>query len=167
MLTAEERVRVVRESKARRNALARQRRVRTASGASPRRPGLLVKLPGVVSWARPREQPLQNGKHRTAYPPAYELGRETWCLLVRAAVDEASWVRPPVAEALCVVAKVVAKGKFDLDRVLTAVLDALQGGGALVDDCRVWHLYAQRRRPWPDEAPHVDVLLTIAREDPT
>ena len=33
-------------------------------------------------------------------------------------------------------AEMVARGKLDLDRVVTAVLDALQSGHALADDCR-------------------------------
>src|SRR4029453_10358986 len=136
-----------------RKAAARRRRAAEGLG---HRPGLFLTLPGVVSWARPREQPLRNGRHRTAYPPAYFEGRELWQTAVRGQVGEARWVRPPVGAELVVVAKVVAPGKLDLDRVTTAVLDALQSGEALVDDCRVWHLYAQRRRPWPDEAPHVD-----------
>jgi hypothetical protein len=164
-LTAPEHRLVKRATMDARNAAARRRReqgARGTEGAARSRPGLYLALPGVVSWARPRRQPLRDGRHRTAYPPAYLEGRDGWRLAVCAAVAEARWVRPPVAAELVVVAKVVAPGKLDLDRVLTAVLDALQGGEALVDDCRVWHLYAQRRRPWPDEAPHVDVLLTTA-----
>jgi hypothetical protein len=159
VLEARDHQRVKRATMNARNAAARTRR---EQGGTWSRPGLFLALPGVVSWARPREQPLSDGRHRTAYPPAYLEGRDGWRLAVRAAVAEAGWVRPPVAAELVVVAKVVAPGKLDLDRVLTAVLDALQGGEALVDDCRVWHLYAQRRRPAADEAAHVDVLLTTA-----
>jgi hypothetical protein len=173
-LEAAEVRRVKRETMDGRNAAARlARRARATEGRREQgagategvtwsRPGLFLALPGVVSWARPREQPLRDGRHRTAYPPAYLEGRDGWRLAVCAAVAEARWVRPPVAAELVVVAKVVAPGKLDLDRVLTAVLDALQGGEALADDCRVWHLYAQRRRPAADEVAHVDVLLTTA-----
>jgi hypothetical protein len=162
-LPAAEHARVQRETKDRRNAAARARRLvpdLATQLATP--PRLFLTLPGVVSWQRPRQQPLRNGAYRTAYPPGYESGREVWRTVVGAGVRASSWRAPPVAAPLCVTAKVVAPGKLDLDRVLTAVLDALEAGGALVDDCRVWHLYAQRRRPWPEEAPHVDVLLTTA-----
>jgi hypothetical protein len=161
VLEAAEHARVQRETKARRNAAARRRRGQPSlEPVTPVR--LFLTLPGVVSWQRPRQQPLRNGAYRTAYPPGYQSGREVWRTVVGAGVRASSWRAPPVAAPLCVTAKVVAPGKLDLDRVLTAVLDALEAGGALVDDCRVWHLYAQRRRPWPEEAPHVDVLLTTA-----
>lgn len=151
--------RVVRETRLARNAHARLRRAGSRSPVIPLR-GLRLVLPGVVSWQRPREQPLPGGGRRTAYPPAYVAQREHWAEVVALAVYASGWRRPPVTATLCVTAAVVAPGKLDLDRVLTAVLDALQGGGALVDDCRCWGLYAKRRRPQADEAPHVDVLLT-------
>jgi hypothetical protein len=151
-LTTAEHQRALAETRARRNAAARERRAGTA--------GLFLALPGVVTWRRPRQQPLRNGGTRTAYPAAYEHGRELWQTAVRARVLEADWTPPPVADALGVVLHAVAPGKLDLDRVCTAVLDALQGGGALHDDCRVWRLYAERRRPAKDEPPHVDVRLT-------
>lgn len=154
-LPAAEVQRVVRETKLARNAHARSRRQ-----VIPLR-GLRLVLPGVVSWQRPREQPLPNGRRRTAYPPAYVAQREHWAEVVALAVYSTGWRRPPVTSTLCVTAAVVAPGKLDTDRVLTAVLDALQGGGALVDDCRVWQFSVRRRRPQADETPHVDVLLSI------
>jgi hypothetical protein len=162
VLEAVDHARVRRETMAARNDAARRRRA--ASRVGPR-PELSLTLPGVVSWQRPREQPVAGGQgrppgHRTAYPQAYVEARDGWRLVVRAAVAEASWARPPVSEALCVVAEVVAPGRMDMDRVLSAVLDALQAGEALKDDCRVWRLHASRRPPGPDEAPHVQVLLT-------
>ena len=77
---------------------------------------------------------------RTAYPEAYAWQRDAWRTVVRHAVASSNWTAPPVAATLCATVAVVAPGKLDLDRVLTAVLDALQGGGALKDDCRVWQL---------------------------
>lgn len=153
MLTASETRRVVRETKTARNASARSRRAAALATFS-------VRLPGAVTWRRPRSQPVRGGGHRTAYPPEYVSGRDAWRLVVGAAVRAAGWRAPPVATALAVEAQIVAAGKLDLDRVTTAVLDALQGGGAIVDDCRVWHLAAHRRRPDTGEAPHVDVVVT-------
>lgn len=174
MLEAVEQARVRRETMDARNAAARRRRARSASAGAgvaevvaPRPlPVLFLRLPGVVSWARPREQPLRGGGRRMAYPERYQAGRLTWGLAVRAAVVEASWARPPVGVALSLVASIVAPGKLDTDRVVTAVLDALQAGGALVDDCRVWHLQAERRRPGPGEDAHVDVMLSEAPVGP-
>ena len=156
--TAEHR-RVLRETMDRRNAAARERRRRSVWP-----PALALRLPGALSWRRPRSQPIKGGGQRTAYPPAYVSGREAWRLCVAVAVREANWKAPPVSAALSVEADVVAGGKLDLDRVTTAILDALQGGGALVDDCRVYRLVVRRARPGkgPDgvaEAPYVDVVL--------
>jgi len=125
---------------------------------------LRVRLPGVVTWQRPRSQPLRQGGQRTAYPDAYVAGRGVWQLYVAQAVAQTGWQRPPVRQPLMVEAEIVAGGKLDTDRVLTAVLDALQNGGALVDDCRVWELHVVRRRPEPPELPHVDVVLSRAEE---
>ena len=161
-LPAAEHAQVLRETKARRNAHARSvRRAPVLPRDSALLRGLRLVLPGVVSWRRPRTQPVRQGGVRTAYPAAYVAQREHWAEVVALAVYASGWRRPPVSATLCVTAAVVAPGKLDLDRVLTAVLDALQGGGALVDDCRCWHLYAQRRRPQAGETPHVDVLLSI------
>ena len=44
-------------------------------------------------------------------------------------------------------------GRRDLDRVCTAVLDALQAGGAVRDDCLVDALTAARRRPGRRQPP--------------
>ena len=80
---------------------------------------------------------------------------------MRFAVARTGWRPRPVAQALSVEAEVVAKGKLDTDRVTTAILDALEGGGALVNDCRVWRLHVVRRVPRADEAPHVEVALGV------
>ena len=161
-LPTAEHVRILRETKARRNAAARERRRKD----EPRQVALSLRLPGVLSWARPREQPIRGGGHRTAYPAEYVSGRDTWRFFVGAAVRETGWTAPPVSAALSVEADVVAGGKLDLDRVTTAILDALQAGGALVDDCRVYRLVVRRSRPGkgPDgsaEAPHVDLVLAV------
>ena len=118
----------------------------------------------MVSWQRPREQPLKNGGRRTAYPPAYAAGRAVWQAQVRFAVARTGWRPRPVAQALSVEAEVVAKGKLDTDRVTTAILDALEGGGALLNDCRVWRLHVVRRVPRADEAPHVEVVLGMLEQ---
>jgi hypothetical protein len=128
---------------------------------------LRLTLPGVVSWQRPREQPLKNGSRRTAYPPAYEAGRAVWSLYVRGAVEAAGWTAPDVRWPLAVEAVVAAGGKFDLDRVTTALLDALQAGGAIKDDCRVFRLFVRRRPLEPEEGrlPHVDVAVGVTGGD--
>ena len=102
-------------------------------------PVLRVELPGVVSWSRPR---LARGGVR--YPAAYAQDRDAWALLVAQAVREARW-RPPPAARYRVAVAVSGGGKRDLDRVCTAVLDALQAGGAVRDDCLVDALTATRR----------------------
>lgn len=155
-LSALEHAQVLRETKAARNAHARRRRLSPAST-------LRLTLPGVVSWQRPREQPLRGGGRRTAYPPAYEAGRTVWSLYVRGAVEQAGWTAPDVRWPLAVEAVVAAGGRFDLDRVTTALLDALQAGGAIKDDCRVFRLSIRRRPLEPDEGrlPHVDVTVGV------
>lgn len=123
---------------------------------------LSLTLPGVVTWKRPRMQPVRGGRGvRTAYPPEYAAQREAWAFEVAVAVRQTGWVPPPVGERLRVDVTIVSGGKWDCDRIVTAVLDALQGGGALVDDCRVWAGSWQRRRPERDEVPHVDVVLKV------
>lgn len=149
-LPAAEHAQVLRETKRVRNAYARSR-----TPVLPLR-GLRLVLPGVVSWARPRA-----AGSGVRYPRDYTRDRDAWALVVAHGVAASGWRRPPVTSTLCVTAAVVAPGKLDTDRVLTAVLDALQAGGALVDDCRVWQLSVRRRRPQADETPHVDVLLSI------
>ena len=70
------------------------------------------------------------------YPAAYARDRDAWALLVAQAVREARWQPPPAARYRVAVG-VAGGGKRDLDRVCTAVLDALQAGGAVRDDCLV------------------------------
>ena len=113
---------------------------------------LRVTLPGAVTWKRPRATVRRDGI-RSAYPDDYVQGREVWRLVVQHAVRETGWAAPPVEAPLMVEAEVVAGGKLDLDRVVTAVLDALEGGGALANDCRCWELHAVRRRPTRGAAP--------------
>ena len=107
---------------------------------------LRVQLPGVVSWSRPRATVRQGGG-ALGLPRGLRAGREAWRLVVQHAVRETGWVAPAVEAALMVEAEVVGRGRRDIDRVVTAVLDALQAGGALVDDCRV--LGDPRRAPRP------------------
>lgn len=128
-------------------------------------PALSLTLTGVVSWRRPREQPLRGGGRRTAYPPEYERDRERWAFEVASAVRQTGWTCPAVRLPLCVEAEVVTGGKYDLDRIGTALLDALQRGGAIADDCRVWDIHLSRCRPGKGQAPHVAVLLGQMRED--
>ena len=114
-------------------------------------PLLRVVLPGVVSWSRPR---LVLGGVR--YPESYARDRDAWALLVALAVREARWHPPPAARYRVVVA-VSGGGKRDLDRVCTAVLDALQAGGAVRDDCLVDALTATRCAAPPGGAPATTV----------
>lgn len=157
-LTTAEHAQAPRERKERRNELARLRRRAAWKVQSPT---LHLRLPGVVSWARPRVQPVGEQSQRTAYPPTYLAGREVWRQWVAGQVTQAQWPRPPVEAALAVVVEVVAGGRLDVDRVVSAVLDALQHGGAIKDDCRVWQLQARRRRPVGMELPHVRVQLSV------
>jgi hypothetical protein len=77
------------------------------------------------------------------YPAAYARSRDAWAAVVAGAVRDHNWRPPPTARYRVEVA-VHGGGKRDLDRVCTAVLDALQGGGALRDDCLVDALTATR-----------------------
>ena len=101
-------------------------------------PVLRVALPGVVSWSRPR--PMRGG---VRYPAAYARARDAWSLLVAQAVRDARW-RPPPAARYRVAVTVRGGGRRDLDRVCTAVLDALQGGRAIRDDVFVNALTATK-----------------------
>lgn len=99
---------------------------------------LTVALPGVVSWSRPRR--LQG---RMRYPQDYTRSRDAWAMAVAHAVSGRAW-RPAIGARYRVSVTVYGGGKRDLDRVCTAVLDALQAGGALHDDCLVDALTAHR-----------------------
>jgi Holliday junction resolvase RusA-like endonuclease len=99
---------------------------------------LRIRLPGVVSWSRPRR--MRGG---VRYPAAYARARDAWSLLVAQAVRDARW-QPPPAARYRVGVTVRGGGKRDLDRVCTAVLDALQGGNAIRDDVFVTSLTATK-----------------------
>ena len=114
-------------------------------------PVLRLELPGVVSWSRPRR-----ARGGVRYPAAYARDRDAWGLLVAQAVREAHW-RPPPGARYGVAVAVRGGGKRDLDRVCTAVLDALQIGGAVRDDCLVDELTATRSRP-PRRSPPTTVV---------
>jgi Holliday junction resolvase RusA-like endonuclease len=101
---------------------------------------LRVTLPNVVSWSRPR--PVRGG---VRYPRAYVRNREAWATVVAHAVLCQHW-RPPATARYRVVISVRGGGRRDLDRICTAVLDALRGGAALRDDCLVDTLEAVRCR---------------------
>ena len=116
----------------------------------PPPPLFRVELPGVVSWSRPR---LMRGSVR--YPAAYARDRNAWSLLVAQAVRDARW-RPPPGARYRVGVAVRGGGKRDLDRVCTAVLDALQAGGVFRDDCLVDALQASRA-PAAGSGEHTDV----------
>jgi len=116
-------------------------------------PLLRVVLPGVVSWSRPR---LMRGGVR--YPAAYAQARDMWSLLVAQAVRDARWTPPPAAR-YCVTVAVYGGGKRDLDRVCTAVLDALQAGSAVPDDCLVDALTATRVPGLRDHRPSTMVQV--------
>ena len=110
--------------------------VREALGGPAAR--LPVTLPGAVSWSRPRR-----ARGGVRYPAAYARDRDAWAAVVAGAVHDRGW-RPPPTARYRVELVVYGGGKRDLDRVCTAVLDALQGGGALRDDCLVDALTATR-----------------------
>ena len=117
--------------------------------ASTRAP-LTVTLPGVVSWSRPRRH-----RGRLRYPAAYARDRDAWATVVAHAVTGRDW-RPPQAARYRVTVVVSGGGKRDLDRVCTAVLDALQAGGVFRDDCLVDALQASRA-PVAGSGEHTDV----------
>jgi hypothetical protein len=102
-------------------------------------PLLRVVLPGVVSWSRPRR--LRGG---VRYPRDYARDRDAWATVVAHAVAGQRW-RPPATARYRVTVAVSGGGKRDLDRVCTAVLDALQAGRAVRDDCLVDALTATRQ----------------------
>ena len=107
-----------------------------SAGSDPE--ALDVTLPDVVSWARPRRW---GGRAR--YPAAYAARRDEWAAVVAQAVAARAW-RPPRRARYRVAVAAFGGGKRDLDRVCTAVLDALQAGGAGRDDCLVDALTAGR-----------------------
>jgi hypothetical protein len=116
---------------------------------------LRLELPGVVSWSRPRR--VRGG---VRYPAAYARDGDAWGLLVAQAVRDARWLPPPASRYRVAVA-VRGGGKRDFDRVCTAVLDALQAGHAVRDDCLVDELLAARNRLPGGERPATLVDLTI------
>jgi hypothetical protein len=99
-----------------------------------------VTLPDVVSWARPRRW---GGRAR--YPAAYAARRDAWATVVAHAVAAHGW-GPPERARYRVAVAVYGGGKRDLDRVCTAVLDALQADGAVRDGCLVDALTAGASR---------------------
>jgi hypothetical protein len=95
------------------------------------------------------------------YPATYARARDAWGLLVAQAVRGARWQAPPATRFRVTVA-VRGGGKHDLDRVCTAVLDALQAGGAVRDDCLVDALTATRLAAPPGGAPATTVEVAAA-----
>ena len=91
---------------------------------------------------------------------AYARARDAWSLLVAQAVRDARW-RPPPAARYRVAVAVRGGGKRDLDRVCTAVLDALQAGGAVRDDCLVDALVADRSPAGRRRVPRTVVEVSI------
>jgi Holliday junction resolvase RusA-like endonuclease len=116
---------------------------------------LTVALPDVVSWSRPRR--LRGG---VRYPPEYVRARDVWALVVAQAVRCQGWHPPPAARYRVAVA-VRGGGRRDLDRVCTAVLDALQAGGAIRDDALVDRLVAARRKRAGAETPRTEVTVRL------
>ena len=129
---------------------------------------LLVTLPGVFSWERPRRQSVKKAGGfwgvRTAYPERYARVRAAWAAVVCAAVVAQEWA-PAEGARFLVWVDAHGKGRFDLDRVVTAVADALQGGGAIRDDCLIDGYHA-RRHPLPAEGePRTDVEVRIRAKE--
>jgi Holliday junction resolvase RusA-like endonuclease len=120
------------------------------------RPAVLrVELPGVVSWSRPRR-----ARGGVRYPAAYARDRDAWTAVVAQAVREARWQPPPTARYRVAVA-VSGGGRRDLDRVCTAVLDALQGGKAIRDDVFVTSLTATKTPAAAGESARTEVRLEV------
>ena len=116
---------------------------------------LRIRLPGVVSWTRPRR--MRGG---VRYPAAYARARDAWSLLVAQAVRDARW-QPPPATRYRVEVAVSGGGKRDLDRVCTAVLDALQGGNAIRNDVFVTSLTATKTPATAGEDARTEVRLEV------
>lgn len=90
---------------------------------------LVVQLPGVVSWARPRKH-----RHKAfGYPDQYISDRDGWIAVIRARMTAFDWEPFPRGTPLYLGVAVVGQG-HDLDRVLTAIQDCLQHAGAIADD---------------------------------
>lgn len=117
---------------------------------------LYVRLPGVVTWRRPRAI-----RGMVRYPAQYEQERTAWMLAVTRAVAAGPWEAPPSTKRLSVSVSVEAGGKYDLDRVVTAALDALQNGGAIKDDCLVDAIWGTRHKPDTGAPPHTYVSVTV------
>jgi hypothetical protein len=90
------------------------------------------------------------------YPRDYARDRDAWALVVAHAVAGQRW-RPPATARYRVAVAVYGGGKRDLDRVCTAVLDALQAGRAVRDDCLVDALTATRHAAPARGAPATTV----------
>jgi hypothetical protein len=97
-----------------------------------------VTLPDVV----PRARPWRAGG-RVRYPAAYAVCREAWATVVAHAVAAQGW-GPPARARYWVAVAVYGGGRYDLNLVCTAVLDALEAGGAVRDDGPVEVLTAGR-----------------------
>lgn len=81
--------------------------------------------------------------------------------MVSSAVTDAHWKTPPRDAQLRVEIHVNGGLSHDLDRIITAVLDALQNGGAIADDRQVQEISASRPYKWrkpPDVAVSVRVI---------
>lgn len=112
-------------------------------------------FPSVLSWSRPRP-----GRGTVRYEGPYGAGRDGWALLARAAVTAAGWA-PPDEARYRVEVTVHGGGLRDLDRVITAVLDACQSGGALRNDALVDLIRAHRVPVAAGEDASVDVVVEL------
>ena len=138
----------------------------TATTAGPPPDGieglaLTITLPGVVSWPRPRLR--ANGS--VGYSRRYAEDRAAWAAAVAHAVTTYGWTVVPrgVPVGVRVLMQAWRGRQCDLDRVCTAVCDALQRGGAIGDDRDVWSLRAERRgAKRGQEQTRVQVVLGLA-----
>ena len=102
---------------------------------------LYLTLAGAYSWQRPRAKPgyittKYGARPRVGYSDESEAQRTEWAWSVRSQVKTNRWAIDK-GDRYTVHISILANGRLDPDRVVSAVLDALQAGGAIRDDALV------------------------------